>query len=283
MKIVHTIAEIREGVSVARNAGLRIGFVPTMGFLHDGHLSLIQKAKDISEYVVVSIFVNPTQFGPEDDLDRYPRDLEKDLALCCEELVDIVFVPDVGEIYPEDCSSFVDEKVLSVGLCGKSRPEHFRGVATVVTKLFNIVQPDLAVFGQKDAQQVRVIQRVVRDLNSPVDVIVAPIVRESDGLAMSSRNKYLSESERKIAGRLYQGLCAAEQMYVAGEKNADALRSVVIERITSEPTDVSIDLDYVAVVNWADLSPVTVVNEPTLVAVAVKVGGTRLIDNIVLG
>lgn len=260
-------------------SGVRVGLVPTMGFLHAGHLSLVRRAGDLSDLVVVSSFVNPVQFGPGEDLDRYPRSADRDDELCRQEGVDVVFRPDAATMYGDGYSVYVEETLLSRPLCGKARPTHFRGVATVVAKLFNIVRPAVAVFGQKDAQQVRVIQRMARDLNFPVEIVVAPIVRETDGLAMSSRNKYLSAAERAWAPTIYRSLQAALADYEAGTIAAATLRGLIIERLRGGP---GVEVDYVEVVDWNTLQPVPEIRADTLVAVAVRVGDTRLIDNILI-
>jgi len=280
MITITTSPAMRTFVGDARRAGKRIGFVPTMGFLHEGHLSLIRKARERTELVVVSIFVNPTQFGPQEDFDKYPRDREMDDGLCRAERVAALFVPVADEMYAVDRSVWVDETGLSRGLCGASRPGHFRGVATVVAKLFNIVQPDVAVFGMKDAQQLRVIQRMTRDLDFPVEIVACPTVREPDGLAMSSRNKYLSDIERAEAMAINRGLSAAERLYDAGERSAVVLGGAVERSLAEEP---GLEQEYVEVVDFGSLQPVTEAVGPTLIAVAARVGGTRLIDNVLLG
>jgi pantoate--beta-alanine ligase len=264
----------------ARRQGVRVGLVPTMGYLHDGHLSLIRRAQALSERVVVSIFVNPIQFSAGEDLAAYPRDFVRDAVLCERGGVAVVFHPDASEMYAPDFSTHVDESSLSAGLCGRRRAGHFRGVATVVSKLFNAVLPDVAVFGQKDAQQVRVIQRMVRDLNFPIEVIVAPIVREPDGLAMSSRNAYLNGTLRQDALCLRRALDEAERLFRAGERDATVLQQAMEAVIRRVPSAV---IDYVEIVDDQTLKPVGMLKAPSLVALAVKVGSTRLIDNTVLG
>jgi pantoate--beta-alanine ligase len=275
----NTIEAVRRAVAEARQAGLRVGLVPTMGALHAGHLSLIRAARAETGFVVVSIFVNPTQFGPNEDFTRYPRPLEKDLDLCRAEGVDVVFIPEVAEMYPADAVTYVEVTKLQDGLCGASRPGHFRGVATVVLKLFNIVQPDVAYFGQKDAQQARIIEQMVRDLNVPMAVSVCPIVREPDGLALSSRNVYLAPEQRRQAVVLQQALQEARQRVSAGERNPDAIRNGLIERIATAP---EARLDYAAVVDARTLQPARELRGPLLLALAVKFGNTRLIDNLKL-
>jgi len=250
-----------------------------MGYLHEGHLSLVRTARSRCDFLVVSIFVNPAQFGPNEDLAKYPRDMERDSLLCRQEGVDLLFCPPANSMYAPDHSTCVSEDALSAGLCGASRPTHFRGVTTVVAKLFNIVQPDLAVFGQKDAQQTRIIKRMVRDLNFPVEIVVAPTVREEDGLAMSSRNAYLTAEERRQAPHIYRALCSVRALCGQGEDRVAVLEAEV-RRLLSETVGGTVD--YVAFVDDATLVPVERVERETLVAVAVRIGNTRLIDNIVL-
>ncbi len=277
MEIVHTIAEVRQHVAQARQAGKTIGFVPTMGALHVGHGALVEAASKGSDYVVVSIFVNPLQFGPSEDLERYPRNLEADAQFCAERGAHLIFAPSNKEMYPREMATSVTVDALTNTLCGVSRPGHFRGVATVVTKLFNIVQPDFAYFGQKDAQQLAVIRRMVADLNIPVQVESVPTVREADGLALSSRNAYLSPAERRAAVVLYQALQAAMARLAAGERNADALRDFLRDTISREPLA---RIDYAEVVDAESLQPVSSVERDVLLAVAVFFGKTRLIDNM---
>jgi pantoate--beta-alanine ligase len=263
-----------------RRAGKRIGFVPTMGFLHEGHASLIRIARRRADVVVVSIFVNPTQFGPKEDFKTYPRDLERDAALCAKEGTDIVFSPDVNGMYAPDHSVYVNDEVLARGLCGASRPGHFRGVDTIVAKLFNIVQPDLAVFGEKDAQQLRIIRRLVRDLAFPVEIVPGPTVREPDGLAMSSRNVLLTADERKDALALNRSLRLAEDLYAKGERDAAAILREVKNTLGAARTG---KLDYAEIVDDESLEPVVKIEKPALLAIAMKFSATRLIDNTVLG
>ncbi|RKD21577.1 pantoate--beta-alanine ligase [Caminicella sporogenes DSM 14501] len=278
MKIIHTIKEIREEVKAARRSGKSIGFVPTMGFLHEGHLSLIKKAREENDFVVVSIFVNPTQFGPEEDLESYPRDLERDSRLSEEAGADVIFNPTAEEMYPEGYSTYVEiEGELTKKLCGISRPGHFKGVTTVVSKLFNIVTPDRAYFGQKDAQQVAVIEQMVRDLNFDVKIVPCPIVREKDGLAMSSRNTYLSKEERKAALILSKTLFKAEEMIKNGERNSTKIRDFIINNIKSEPLA---NIDYVEIVDAKSLKYLNEIKGDVLIALAVKFGRARLLDNI---
>lgn len=278
MNTVARIAEMQAAADHWRAAGKRIGFVPTMGYLHEGHLSLIRKAHTLSDLVVASIFVNPSQFGPNEDLDSYPRDLERDLALCREHDVEVVFTPDVADMYPEQYSTWVDEEALSRPLCGASRPGHFRGVATVVAKLLLAVKPHVAVFGQKDAQQALVIQRMTRDLNFDTTIAVAPIIRETDGLAMSSRNQYLSADERRRATAIYEGLTRALNAFQNGEPRPDRLAGVVANAIRNAGGTI----DYVELRSRFTLEPLERVTEPALLAAAAWFGKTRLIDNVFL-
>ena len=263
----------------ARRKNQTIALVPTMGFLHEGHLSLIRIGKGRCDIAVVSSYVNPTQFGPGEDLASYPRDSERDRRLCEKEGTDILFRPETGEMYAQDNSTWVDEADLSRGLCGRLRPGHFRGVTTVVAKLFNIVLPHVAVFGQKDAQQVCVVRRMTRDLCFPVEIVVAPIVREPDGLAMSSRNTYLSPGERKDALCLFRALERAKDLYAEGQRDAGKIRQGMIEIVNRTP---SAQIDYVEIVDFDTLKAVTCMEKTVLAAVAVKIGRTRLIDNVVI-
>lgn len=263
----------------ARARNCRLGLVPTMGALHEGHLSLIRAAKAKSDVVAASIFVNPTQFGPTEDFSRYPRDLDRDLGLLEREGVDFVFVPSVEEMYPQQSVTWVTVEGLSECLCGKSRPGHFRGVATVVAKLFNIVEPDIAFFGQKDAAQIAVIRRMVRDLNMPVQVEVCPIVREPDGLAMSSRNAYLSPEQRQDALVLFRSLSRIRGSFEKGEHDSQKLIGAARDEFRKTP---NVRLDYCEIVDPDELTALNVIDRPALVAVAAFVGNTRLIDNIVL-
>ena len=278
MKIAETIAEVREQVRTWRKEGLAVGLVPTMGYLHEGHKSLIDRAVEENDRVVVSVFVNPIQFGPSEDLASYPRDLKRDAALCEAAGADLVFHPSDGEMYFDDFCTYVDMDDLTKGLCVKTRPTHFRGVCTVVSKLFHIVAPDRAYFGQKDAQQLAVIRRMVRDLNFDLEIVGCPIVREADGLAKSSRNTYLSEEERRAAVVLHQGLLAGEQLVKAGETDASKIVGAITDVIGKEPLA---KIDYVELVEWDSLKPVTSVRGEVLAAVAVYIGTTRLIDNFI--
>jgi len=262
-----------------KRAGSGVGLVPTMGFLHEGHLSLMRLARERCDVLVTSIFVNPAQFGPNEDLEAYPRDFERDETLCAQEGVDMVFYPDAENMYADDASVWIDEDSLSGVMCGASRPGHFRGVCTVVAKLFNLVQPDLAVFGEKDAQQLRIIERLVRDLNFPVEIIRGPIVREPDGLAMSSRNKYLSENQRKNALCLSRSLEQVSELFGQGEREAMVLRQAIADFIQSAP---EAEIDYIEIVDDTSLVAVDEIKNDVLVALAVRMGNTRLIDNLVL-
>src|SRR5437588_6460122 len=261
--LTHTIADARRGVAAARAAGKTIGLVPTMGALHEGHAALIRRARSECGYVVVSIFVNPAQFGPSEDFTRYPRALPEDRTLCEREGADLVFAPDASEIYPNGFRTFVEVHGLGDHLCGPSRPGHFRGVATVVLKLLNIVQPDRAYFGQKDGQQARIIRQMVRDLDVPVEVVVGPTVREPDGLALSSRNQYLDAGRRRHAAALARALEEARARIGAGERDAAAVRQLLADRIRATP---GAALDYAAVVDADTLQPVTHLKGPVLLA-----------------
>jgi pantoate--beta-alanine ligase len=262
-----------------RKAGERIGFVPTMGYLHEGHLSLVQESRRRAERCVASIFVNPLQFGPAEDLSRYPCDLDRDRAHLSQAGVDVLYLPTVATMYPAGFQTHVDVTEVTSGLCGRSRPEHFRGVTTVVTKLFNTVKPHVVVFGEKDFQQLVTVRRMVKDLDIDIEVVGMPIVREDDGVAMSSRNKYLSNEERTAARCLSRAIEAAKQEVTGGQRGVDRLRSRVENIIHEEPLA---RIDYVELVDVENLGSVTRVEKPTLLALAVRFGGTRLIDNAVL-
>lgn len=279
MNICQSIEEMRAAARAVRYGGLRLGFVPTMGALHEGHLSLVRAARTQCDAVAVSIFVNPTQFGPNEDFSKYPRTFEHDRELLEKEGVDLLFAPSAEAMYPKGAVTWVEVGGLSQKLCGRSRPGHFRGVATVVSKLFHIVEPDLAFFGQKDAAQVAVIRRMVRDLNIPVEIVVCPIVREADGLAMSSRNFYLNPQERKSALALHRSLSAIKDRFDQGERNAASLVRAGKQALAEEP---SVRVDYLEIVDPDTLEPPEELNSAVLVAVAAFVGKTRLIDNIVL-
>lgn len=276
MQIVTTIEELRSIVKWWRGEGHSVGLVPTMGYLHEGHKSLIVKAVSENNRVVVSDFVNPTQFGANEDLSTYPRDIDRDAALCEEAGADVIFHPAPEEMYFKDNCTFVDMNRLTKGLCGKTRPTHFCGVCTVVSKLFNIVTPDRAYFGQKDAQQLAVIRRMVRDMNYNITIVGCPIVREEDGLAMSSRNTYLSEKERKAALILHKSLTLGEEMIRSGEKDAAKVRDAILKNIK---TELLARVDYVELVDAENLEPVKKIESPILAATAVYIGKTRLIDN----
>ena len=276
MEVIETIDDMKR---LRRQLAEPVGFVPTMGYLHEGHLSLVRQARAENSSVIVSIFVNPTQFGPKEDLEKYPRDPQRDLALLQEEKTDIVFMPSAAEMYPPHFNSWVDVEKVTEQLEGASRPGHFRGVTTVVAKLFNIVQPTRAYFGQKDAQQALVIRKMVIDLNMNLEVITLPTIREPDGLAMSSRNTYLNPQERQAALVLYQALGLAQKLWSQGEKDAEKLRQQMLALIQKEALA---DIDYVSISNVETLEELDTVTSPALVSMAVKIGKTRLIDNIVL-
>jgi pantoate--beta-alanine ligase len=277
MIIIETIKELKELIRNKKKQGARVGFVPTMGYLHEGHLSLMRAAKKENDLVVVSIFVNPTQFGVGEDFESYPRDLERDANLSESAGADVIFHPSASEIYPENYQTYVEVMEITNRLCGISRPTHFKGVTTIVNKLFNIVEPDRAYFGQKDAQQVAVIQKMVIDLNMNVEVIPCPIVREADGLAMSSRNKYLSPDQRKAALVLSKSLFAAKEKIHQGCRDAFELKDFIFNIINSEPLAA---IDYIEIVDSITLNSIKTVKGSVLIALAVKFDKTRLIDNI---
>ena len=279
MDIKYTVKDIREQVNKWKKEGLTIGFVPTMGYLHEGHRSLIEAARANNNKVVVSIFVNPMQFAPTEDLESYPRDLEKDAKLCEEVGVDLLFHPEPSEMYTDGFCSYVDMNGLTTELCGRTRPTHFRGVQTVVLKLFNIVKPDRAYFGQKDAQQLAVIKRMVADLNVDVEVIGCPIIREAEGLAKSSRNTYLSSEERKAALILSKSLKLGYELIKNGETDSKAVIKAISDSISTEPLA---KIDYVDVVDFGTITPVDKIGKSVLVAIAVYIGKTRLIDNFII-
>lgn len=279
MKVVGTIKEVRTLVKEWKKNGESVGFVPTMGYLHEGHGSLITKARENNDKVVVSIFVNPLQFGPSEDLESYPRDLEKDSKFCESLGADLIFHPEPEEMYHDDFSSYVDMSVLTEELCGLSRPVHFRGVCTVVSKLFNIVQPDNAYFGEKDAQQLAIIKHMVQDLNMDVNVVGCPIVREEDGLAKSSRNTYLSTEERQAALILSKTIELAKKLIAEGEKDADVVVAKMKANIETEPMA---KIDYVKAVNGLTMQQQKEIKAPMLIAMAVYIGKTRLIDNTII-
>jgi len=276
MKVIEKIGDMKR---LRRELTEPVGFVPTMGYFHEGHLALVRRARAENPTVVVSIFVNPTQFGRQEDFGNYPRDLQRDLAILEKERVDIVFMPSVAEMYLPQFNSWVEVGKVTERLEGAFRPGHFRGVTTVVAKLFNIVQPTRAYFGQKDAQQAVVIKKMVADLNMNLEIITVPTVREPDGLAMSSRNAYLNPEERQAALVLYQALSLAQQLWLQGEKDAQAIRQQMIDLIQKEPLA---EIDYVSIAAPETLGELDIVNPPALVSLAVSIGNTRLIDNVVL-
>ena len=279
MKVVSTIEDVRAQVKAWKKEGCTIGYVPTMGYLHEGHASLMERARKENDKVVVSIFVNPMQFGPTEDLASYPRDLEKDSILCEKMGVDLIFHPEPEEMYHEGFSSFVDMTVLTEELCGLSRPVHFRGVCTVVCKFFHIVTPDRAYFGQKDAQQLAVIRHMVDDLSMDIEIVGCPIVREKDGLAKSSRNTYLSAEERKAALILSKSIALGKKMAEDGEKDTTTIVNTMTKLIETEPLA---KIDYVKAVDGLTMQQIKEVKKPMLVAIAVYVGKTRQIDNFIL-
>ncbi len=278
MKIAYTVEDVKSQVRQWKKEGFTVGLVPTMGYLHEGHESLIKRAVAENDRVVVSVFLNPTQFAPNEDLASYPRDFEADTKLCEGAGAALVFHPEPSEMYAEDACTFVDMTAVTKELCGKSRPIHFRGVCTVVNKLMNISMADRAYFGQKDAQQLAVIRRMVRDLNMNVEVVGCPIIREADGLAKSSRNTYLSEEERKAGLVLSQAVKLGQKLVAEGEKSAAAVTGAMSELISAEPLA---KIDYVSMVSWDSIEPVETIEGPVLVAMAVYIGKTRLIDNFI--
>jgi pantoate--beta-alanine ligase len=279
MKLLRSVSEVRDAVKRARSEGKTIGLVPTMGALHEGHLTLIRQARARCGFVVVSVFVNPTQFGPREDFARYPRSLDEDTRKCADAGVDVVFAPHADEVYPEGFDTWVEVKGLTEVLEGESRPGHFRGVTTVCAKLFNITQPDYAYFGMKDYQQLKVIQKMVSDLNLPLEIMPCETVREPDGLAMSSRNAYLGPEERRAALALVRSLRQAREAFDSGEREAAAIQVQVEHLIRAEPRA---SIDYVAIVDAEDLRPISRLDRPVVVLLAVRIGTTRLIDNLVL-
>ena len=279
MKVVKTIKEVREIVSSWRRDGLTVGLVPTMGYLHEGHQSLISKSVSENDRTVVSVFVNPIQFGPNEDLEAYPRDLKRDMEAVEAVGGDLIFNPEPAEMYPSHFTSFIDTTETTELLCGAVRPVHFRGVCTVVGKLFNIVTPDRAYFGQKDAQQLATIRRFVRDLNFGLEIVPCPIVREADGLAKSSRNTYLSPAERKAALILSKSLALGKKAVDEGERDASKVVSIITESLQTEPLA---RIDYVEVVDFENIQRVETISGETLVAIAVYIGKTRLMDNFIV-
>ena len=280
MRAVHTVKEIRESLESARTSGRVIGLIPTMGALHKGHTKLIEIARKECKLVVVSIFVNPLQFGPSEDYTKYPRPLANDLDLCDRDGVDLVFAPSTEEMYPAPQVTFTEVSGVSEHLCGAFRPGHFRGVATVVLKLFNIVQPARAYFGEKDLQQLAVIRRMTRDLNLPIAIVGMPTVREADGLAVSSRNQYLSDGERKVAPVLFRALQAAVKIAAGGEKDPTKVREAAVQVLNETPV---VTIEYVEIVDPDEILPVRTVGPRARIAAAVWLGQTRLIDNVSLG
>lgn len=279
IKKIETVQDMVQERAKWQDRGLKVALVPTMGYFHEGHLALMRRARELADRVVVSLFVNPAQFGPSEDLDRYPRDLEKDMALAEKVGVDCIFTPEPREMYPNGYQTWIDVIEITSGLCGRSRPGHFRGVATVVAKLFNIIRPHLAIFGKKDFQQLKVIEQMVRDLNFQVDIIGHEIVREPDGLAMSSRNTYLSAQERKTALILYESLELAQKLVASGTTAASDIIAEIKRHIVSHPKT---RIDYIFLGDPDTLSECSVVGKETLLALAVWVGNTRLIDNTIL-
>jgi pantoate--beta-alanine ligase len=275
--LIETIVALRDACDQARASGRSVGLVPTMGYLHEGHRSLMRAARAETGFVVVTIFVNPLQFGPNEDLARYPRDLAGDLGACREEGVDVVFAPSVAEMYPQPSATTVHVSGVTEGLCGDHRPGHFDGVTTVVAKLFSIVGPSRAYFGRKDAQQAAVVRRMATDLDLPVDVIACPLVREPDGLALSSRNAYLSPDDRRAAPILFRALRAAAEAVIAGERDPQRVIATIRELVATEP---AVDLEYVEVRDAATIAPIERVEGDVLIALAAHLGGTRLIDNV---
>jgi len=279
MRLIKTIDEMREVRKATRKSGQRLGLVPTMGALHEGHLSLVRAAREKSDIVAVSIFVNPTQFGPNEDFAKYPRNLENDSKMLERDQVDVIFAPSVDDMYPADAVTWVTVEGMSDRLCGRSRPGHFRGVTTVVAKLFHIIEPDVAFFGQKDAAQITIIRRMVRDLNMPVEIGVGAIVRESDGLALSSRNAYLDPQERKSALVLHRSLQSAAQLFQRGERNSESLIAAGKQEFANLP---NARLDYFEIVDPNSLEPLATISNRALIAVAAFIGNTRLIDNVIV-
>lgn len=279
MEVIREIAPLRGRIKKIKGKNMSIGFVPTMGFLHEGHLSLMRKAREENDYLVISIFVNPLQFGVGEDYEEYPRDLERDKELAASVGCDLIFSPPVKEMYPRGYSTFVEVERLTERLCGASRPGHFRGVTTVVTKLFNLISPYRAYFGQKDAQQAIIIQKMIQDLNMDLELVILPTVREEDGLAMSSRNKYLTPYQREQALLIYKALQKAQENIEAGERNTERIRELIREIILQGEEAV---IDYIEIVDTSEFQPLALLQGSCLIAVAVKLGGVRLIDNIMV-
>lgn len=278
-KISNNINETREIISKWKSQNFSIGFVPTMGYLHDGHLSLIKKSHMENNKTVVSIFVNPTQFGPKEDLSTYPRDFDADRQKCEDALVDLIFFPTAEEMYPSDYYTYVNVNYLTTNLCGKSRPNHFQGVCTVLAKLFNIIKPNKAYFGQKDAQQLSVVKKMVRDLNFDLEIVGCPIIREPDGIAISSRNSYLNKEERKAATCLSQSLKLAKELINNGECKISFIKNSMSNLISNQPLA---KIDYIEFVDLNNLQPIDTIKKSSLCAIAVYIGNTRLIDNFII-
>lgn len=279
MKVHKAIKPLLETIAEIKRENKSIGFVPTMGYLHEGHLSLIRQARKDTDFVIVSIFVNPAQFGPREDFKRYPRAIKRDIMLCEKEGADIIFTPEAKEMYPKGYATYVNVERIAERLCGAFRPDHFRGVSTVVAKLFNITMPDIAYFGRKDAQQAIIVKRMAEDLNMSVKIKVMPIVREKDGLAMSSRNVYLNPKERGRAQSIYKSLKSAKELFDNGERDSKKIVNKIKRIINNQPDT---KIDYVAIVDTKDLKDIKRISGEALAAVAVWVGKTRLIDNIML-
>lgn len=279
MITINSIYEMKNKIKATQKRGLSIGLVPTMGYIHDGHISLIKEARKKNDIVVISIFVNPTQFGPNEDYDKYPRNEQRDLDICESNDCDYVFLAQKDEIYPDDFLTYVETEELGQTLCGRSRPIHFKGVTTILTKLFNIVQPDRAYFGQKDAQQLIIIKKMVEDLNMNVKIIGCPTIREEDGLALSSRNSYLNNNERKDALLIYKSLILAKNLIDNGEKDVEKIKKEIKDTINLGKNN---SIDYIEILNNKTLKSISKIKDEVLIAIAVNVGNTRLIDNIVI-
>jgi pantoate--beta-alanine ligase len=278
MEIIKSIQEMKRFSSQARKEGKKIVFVPTMGFFHEGHLSLMREGKKMGDILVVSLFVNPTQFGPSEDFERYPRDFERDRKMSEDVGVDVLFSPERGDVYPPDHQTIVRVEKLTRGLCGRSRPTHFQGVTTVVNILFNIVKPHIAIFGEKDYQQLVTIKQMVKDLHMDVEIVGMPTVREKDGLAMSSRNQYLKPHEREAALAIYRSLKKAEDMIIKGVREIDSLKAEIKEVLSNEPL---LKIDYIEICDASTLENIDIISGDVIIAIAVYIGETRLIDNMV--
>lgn len=279
MRLIDSISDIKAVIKAQKSMGKTIGLVPTMGYLHEGHMSLVNMSVQHNDFTVLSVFVNPVQFGPNEDFERYPRDIDRDIKMAETAGVDVVFSPSVSEMYPDGYKTYVEVEGITNILCGRTRPGHFKGVTTVVNKLFNIVQPDRAYFGQKDAQQVVVIKKMVKDLNMNLEIVTCPIVREKDGLAMSSRNVYLSGEERKSALILSKSLFEAEELIKKGKTGKENILKYITDRIKSEK---SAQIDYIEIINAETLDSIEFLKGRVLIALAVKFGNTRLIDNVIV-